>query len=188
MDARTTTLFYQIVELRHRAEWTYKIQLSQAEKYHCRNNRLNLSSIILGGLAALFAASGGIAQSVGFSEAWVSFVAAGLSGISSILLSCNQNLAYMSKIPQNIEIGAKVWRLYIDLESLIVNMVNGTYSYEESQIKRDELLDKWTKLSETAPLTFAKAIDAADKNINKRKDNDYSKEKLLNTLPNYLRP
>lgn len=188
MDSRTTTLFYQIAELRHRAEWTYKIQLSQAEKYHGRNNCLNLWSIILGGLSAFLAGSGGIAQSAGFSVAWVSYVAAALSGISSILLSCNQNLGYVGKIPQNIEVGAKVWRIYIDLESLLVNIVNGTYSYEQAQIVRDDLLDKWTKLSETSPLTFAKAIDTADKKINKRKDNDYSIEKLLNTLPNYLRP
>lgn len=188
MDARTTVLYYQIAELRHRAEWTYKIQLSQAEKYHNRNNHLNLLSIILGGLATLFATSGGIAQAVGVSEAWVSFVAAGLSGISSVLLSCNQKLGYIGKIPQNIEMGAKVWRIYIDLESLLTDLFNGTSSYEQAVQRRNSLLDQWTKLSEIAPLTFAEAVEEADKKINKRGDNDYSKEKLLKTLPNYLRP
>lgn len=188
MDTRTTTLFYQVAELRYRAECTYKIQFSQAEKYHCRNNWLNLTSIILGGLAALFAASGGIAQSIGFSEAWVSFVAAGLSGFSSILLSCNQNLSYINKIPQNVETGAKVWRIYIDLESLLINMANENYTYEQAEKRRDELLDRWTKLSETSPLTFAEAVKTADKKIKKRGDNKFSIKALLNTLPDYLKP
>ena len=188
MDARTTILDKQIAELRNRAEWTYKIQLSQAEKYHNRNNHLNILSIILGGFATLFATSGGIAQAVGFSEAWVSFVAAGFSGISSVILSCNQNLGYVGRIPQNIELGAKVWRIYIDFESLLTDLFNGTSSYEQAVQRRDSLLDQWTKLSEIAPLTFAEAVEEADKKINKRGDNDYSKEKLLKTLPNYLRP
>lgn len=188
MDSRTTILYFQIAELRYRAEWTYKIQLSQAEKYHNRNNCLNLLSIILGGLATLFATSGGIAQAVGFSEAWVSFVAAGFSGISSVLLSCNQNLGYVGKIPHNVEIGAKVWRIYIDFESLLTDLFNGTSSYEQALQRRDTLLDQWTKLNESAPLTFAEAVKEADKKINKRGDNDYSKEKLIKTLPNYLRP
>jgi len=44
------------------------------------------------------------------------------------------------------------------------------------------------KLSETAPLAFAEAVKAADKKINKNGDNQYSGEKILNTLPDYLRP
>lgn len=187
MDARTTILYYQIAELRHRAEWTYKIQLSQAEKYHNKNNYINFGAIILGGLATLFATSGGIAQAFGISEAWVSFVAAGFSGISSVLLFCNQNLGYLGKIPQNIEIGAKIWRIYIDFESILIDLFNGTSSYENAVQRRDSLLDQWTKLSEISPLTFAEAVKAADKKINKRGDNDYSIEKLLQTLPNYLR-
>ncbi|HBN64098.1 MAG TPA: hypothetical protein DD424_09275 [Porphyromonadaceae bacterium] len=187
MDAKTLTLFYQVTELRYRAEWTYKIQLSQAEKYHSRNNCLNILAIVLTGLSTLFAASGGIAQVIGCSNAWISFVAAAISGIGSILLACNQNLNYVSKIPQNIEMGAKIWRLYIDFESLIIDLFNGTSSYEQALHRRDTLLDQWTKLSEIAPLTFAEAVKKADKKINKRGDNDYSIEELLKTLPDYLR-
>ena len=188
MDARTTVLYYQIAELRHRAEWTYKIQLSQAEKYHSRNTRLNIWAIILTGFSALFAASGGIAQIIGCSQAWLSFFAAGISGAGSIILACNQNLNYTGKIPQNIEIGAKVWRIYIDLGSLLTNVLNSTYSYEQAECQRDELLDVWTKLSETSPLTFAEAVKAADEKINKKGDNNYTIEALLNTLPDYLKP
>lgn len=188
MDAKTLTLFYQITELRHRAEWTYKIQLSQAEKYHSRNNYLNIGAIILTGFSTLFAASGGVAQLIGNPSAWTSFVAAAISGIGSILLACNQNLNYVSKIPQNIEMGAKVWRIYIDYGSLLTSLINGTCSYEGAERQRDLLLDRWTKLSETAPLTFAEAVKAADEKIHKNGDNQYSLEALLDTLPDYLRP
>lgn len=188
MDAKTLILFYQVTELRRRAEWTYKIQLSQAEKYHSRNNCLNILAIVLTGLSTLFAASGGIAQVIGCPNAWTSFVAAAISGIGSILLACNQNLNYVSKIPQNIEMGAKVWRIYIDYGSLLTGMINGACSYEDAERQRDLLLDQWTKLSETAPLTFAEAVKAADEKINKNGDNHYSLEALLGTLPDYLRP
>lgn len=83
--------------------------------------------------------------------------------------------------------GAKIWRLYIDFESLIIDLFNGTSSYEQALHRRDTLLDQWTKLSEIAPLTFAEAVKKADKKINKRGDNDYSIEELLKTLPDYLR-
>lgn len=188
MDAKTLVLFYQIAELRHRAEWTYKIQLSQAEKYHSRNNRLNIWAIVLAGISTLFAASGGVAQLIGCSNSWMSFVAATISGIGSILLACNQNLNYVGKIPQNVEMGAQVWRIYIDYGSLLTNLISETCSYEEAEKQRDLILDKWTKLSETAPLAFAEAVKAADKKINKNGDNQYSGEKILNTLPDYLRP
>lgn len=188
MDTKTTILFYQIIELRHRAEWTYKIHLSQAEKYHSRNTAFNVAAIILTGLSTLFAASGGIAQAIGCSHAWASFIAAGISGAGSILLACNQNLNYVNKIPKNVEIGAKVWRIYIDFGSLLTDLSNGTLTYESAVVRRETLLNQWTKLSELAPLTFAEAVEEADKKINKRGDNDYSVEKLLNTLPDYLRP
>lgn len=188
MDAKTLTLVYQIAELRHRAEWTYKIQLSQAEKYHSRNNHLNIWAIVLTGISTLFAASGGVVQLIGCSNSWISFVAATISGISSIVLACNQNLNYVGKIPQNVEMGAQVWRIYIDYGSLLTDMISGTCSYDEAEKQRDLLLDKWTKLSETAPLTFAEAVKAADKKINKNGDNQYSLEALLETLPDYLRP
>ena len=67
-------------------------------------------------------------------------------------------------------------------------MINGACSYEDAERQRDLLLDQWTKLSETAPLTFAEAVKAADEKINKNGDNQYSLEALFETLPEYLRP
>ena len=78
--------------------------------------------------------------------------------------------------------------IYIDYGSLLTSLINETCSYEGAERQRDLLLDRWTKLSETAPLTFAEAVKAADEKIHKNGDNQYSLEALLETLPDYLRP
>lgn len=187
MDARTITLYDQITELRYRAEWTYKIQFSQAEKYHTKNNWLNIGAIIASGLASLFSASNGIASVADIPQAWISFTAAAISGAGAILLACNQNLSYISKIPQNVEMGAKIWRIYVDFESLLTDMNTGICTYEEALARREGILDRWTKLSEVAPLTFAEAVKAADDNLNKRGDNTFKQEVLDKSLPAFLR-
>lgn len=188
MDARTEALYYQITELRHRAEWTYKIQFSQAEKYHAKNNWLNIGAIIASGLASLFSASNGFAVISNIPEPWMSFVASGISGLGAILLACNQNLSYISKIPQNIEMGAKMWRIYVDLQSLLTDMASGKCSYDEAIPLRDSILDRWEKLSETAPLTFAEAVKDADYKLKGRGDNSFTEKELIDSLPEYLRP
>lgn len=186
MDNKDKKLYFQIAELRNRAEWTYKSQFSQAECYHRKNNWLNISAIIASGLSSLFAVSNGVWQMLDKSESWPSFVAATISGIGGILLACNQNLGYLKKIPENVEIGAHVWRIYIDLQSLLTDMCSDKCTYEQAVERRDIILDRWTKLSETAPLTFGEAINVADKKLKKRGDNDYNIEGINKSLPDYL--
>ncbi|MDE7025261.1 MAG: SLATT domain-containing protein [Paramuribaculum sp.] len=188
MDEKYKQLFYQIAELRRRAEWTYKAQFSQAECYHNKNNWLNISAIIASGLSSLFAISNGVGQLCeSGSEPWISFVAAGISAVGTIILACNQNLGYAKKIPDNVEVGAKVWRIYLDLGSLLTDLHSNKCTYEQAVARREAILDRWTNLSLTAPLTFGEAINDADEKLNKRGDNDYSTQELDKSLPDYLR-
>ncbi len=187
MDQSLKQLYLQIAELRWRAEYTYKIQYTQAEKYHKRNNILNIIAIIATSISTAIATISGSLQIFGVEASCVTFVSAGLSLVGTIFISCNKNLSYGEKIQKNIEVGANIKRIYIDYECLLTDIKANTCDYQNAVKRRDEILDRETKISEIAPLTFAEAVDGAEEKLEKRGDNKCSEDKIMRTLPDYLR-
>lgn len=187
MEQPLKQLYLQIAELRWRAEYTYKIQYTQAEEYHKRNNLLNIIAIIATSISTAMATISGSLQVFGVGASIVTFVSAGLGLIGTILISCSKNLSYSEKIPKNIEVGANIRRIYIDYECILTDMKANKCDYQTAVKRRDEILDRETKLSEIAPLTFAKAVKGAENKLEKRGDNKCSEDKIMKTLPDYLR-
>lgn len=160
IDSRIEQYYKQIEFCYRNVEWSHKIHEKAADIYTTANTWMQWAQLVLS-----FLVSADVVAQLNSQNPIVNWYLVTCTLLLTLLNTITKTFDFAGRANKHVIAANSLWGLREDYRSLKNDILTGCYTIEQIRVKRDELQSSVQEVYKTAPRTFSKAYNAADKDF-----------------------